>query len=191
MKFAYLVMTEIRSVNKTIQSLYDNIIDYYDADVFICVQNYSENDYENIKLFNKNVVYSEIYQKPDPTVYFGPNNNLNASPIVDASWNIKSNLQIYINYHKMSQVIRDNVDKYDYFIMIRTDITILYPFPSKEIFESIPEAIYSFDPNYCRGWGGCGFSMFVHRKFIMSYLSSYYNIISKYHYCIHCKIASL
>jgi hypothetical protein len=182
MKFAYLVMTELRSINKTIHGLYDHIIDYYNADVFICVQNYSENDHENIKLFNKNVVYSEIYQKPEPSVYFGVNHNLNANPIFDGSWNIKSNLQIYINYHKMSKIIRDSIDKYDYFITIRPDITILYPFPSKEIFESIPEAIYSFDPNYCRSWGGCGFSMFVHKKFIMSYLSCYYNIISSINY---------
>ena len=45
MKFAYLVMTELRSLSKNIQNLYNYIINPYDADIFICVQESSNNDY--------------------------------------------------------------------------------------------------------------------------------------------------
>jgi hypothetical protein len=175
MKFAYLVMTELRSLDKTIQQLYDYIITPYDADIFICVQQTFSDDNEKIKLFNKNVVHSEIYTKPDPNIYFGTDNNIN---IRSGSWCIPSNLQIYINYHKMSQIIEKYVDKYDYFITIRTDVCILFPFPDKQFFENIPNALYSVDATYCKNWGGCGFSVFIHKKFIMNYLMCYYNIIS-------------
>ena len=175
MKFAYLVMTELRSLDKTIQQLYDYIINPYDADIFICVQQTFSDDNEKIKLFNKNVVHSEIYTKPDPNIYFGTNNNIN---IRSGSWCVPSNLQIYINYHKMSQIIEKYVDKYDYFITLRTDVCILFPFPDKHLFENIPNALYSVDATYCKDWGGCGFSVFIHKKFIMNYLMCYYNIIS-------------
>ena len=175
MKFAYLVMTELRSLDKTIQQLFDYIINPYEADIFICVQQTFSDDNEKIKLFDKNVVYKEIYTKPDPNIYFGPNNNIN---IGMGNWNINSNLQIYINYHKMSQIIEKYIDKYDYFITLRTDVCILFPFPEKKLFENIPPALYTVDAEYCKHWGGCGFSVFIHKTFIMEYLSSYYTIIS-------------
>jgi hypothetical protein len=175
MKFAYLVMTELRSLDMTIQQLYDYIITPYDADIFICVQQTFSDDTEKIKLFNKNVVYSEIYTKPDPNIYFGTDNNI---MIESGSWCIPSNLQIYINYHKMSEIIEKYVDNYDYFITLRTDVSILFPFPDKEFFNTIPNALYTIDSTYCKSWGGPGFSLFIHKKFIMNYLICYHTIIS-------------
>ena len=99
MKFAYLVMTELRSLSKNIQNLYNYIINPYDADIFICVQESSNNDYESIKLFSKNVMYNEIYKRPDPNKYFGEPNNTNIQCKGIDNWNMPSNLQIYINYH--------------------------------------------------------------------------------------------
>ena len=113
MKFAYLVMTELRSLEKNINDLYKYIIDPFEADIFICVQETSIDDYEKIKLFNKNVVYSEIYKKSNPYQYFGKNNSLIIKYDDSFHWNKPSNLQIYINYHKMSQIIEKYVDKYD------------------------------------------------------------------------------
>jgi len=168
-------MTELRSLDKTIQQLYDYIINPYEADIFICVQQTFSDDNEKIKLFDKNVVYNEIYTKPDPNVYFGLDNNIN---IKIGNWNIHSNLQIYINYHKMSQIIEKYIDKYDYFITMRTDVCILFPFPEKKLFENIQPALYTVDAKYCNHWGGCGFSVFIHKAFIMEYLSCYYTIIS-------------
>lgn len=176
MKFAYLVMTELRAIEKTIQNLYEYIIDPYEADIFLCVQKTFSDDDKKIELFNKNVTYKEVYEKPEPHKYFGLKNKLNSNTL--GNWCMPSNLQIYINYNKMSQVIENIIDNYDYFITFRTDVCLLFPLPEKSFFENIPKAIYSFDASYAKNWGGCGFSVFIHKNFIINYLKCYYNVIS-------------
>ena len=178
MKFAYLVMTELRSLEKNINDLYKYIIDPFEADIFICVQEISIDDYEKIKLFNKNVVYSEIYKKSNPYQYFGKNNSLITKYDDSFNWNKPSNLQIYINYHKMAHIIKNLIDNYDYFITMRTDVSILFPFPEKSFFNELPQSIYSFDTEYSKGWGGSGYSVFIHKNFIFNYLRAYYFVIS-------------
>jgi len=183
MKFAYLIMTELRSLNKNINDLYKYIINHFNCDIFICVQESSQDDYEVIKLFDKNVVYSEIYKKPNPYTFFGPNNNTNITKSNnttinnDTSWNKPSNLQIYINYHKMSHIIKNVVNNYDYFITMRTDVSILFPFPEKDFFDKIPQSLYSFNTEYSKSWNGSGYSVFIHKNFILNYLNCYYFII--------------
>lgn len=178
MKFAYLVMTELRSLEKNINDLYKYIIDPFEADIFICVQETSVDDYEKIKLFTRNVVHSEIYKKSNPYQYFGKNNSLIIKYNDSFNWNKPSNLQIYINYHKMGHIIKNIINNYDYFITMRTDVSILFPFPEKNFFYDLPPSIYSFDTEYSKGWGGSGYSVFIHKKFIFSYLCAYYFIIS-------------
>jgi hypothetical protein len=178
MKFAYLVMTELRSLEKNINDLYKYIINPFEADIFICVQETSLDDYEKIKLFDKNVIYSEIYKKSNPYQYFGKNNSLIIKYNDSFNWNKPSNLQIYINYHKMGHIIKNIIQNYDYFITMRTDVSILFPFPEKNFFNDMPPSIYSFDTEYSKGWGGSGYSVFIHKNFIFSYLCAYYFIIS-------------
>ena len=67
-------------------------------------------------------MYNEIYKRPDPNKYFGEPNNTNIQCKGIDNWNMPSNLQIYINYHKMSEIIKDKVNDYDYFITMRTYI---------------------------------------------------------------------
>jgi len=178
MKFAYLVMTELRSLDKNINDLYKYIINPFEADIFICVQELCIEDYEKIKLFDKNLVYSEIYKKPNPYTFFGPNNNTNITMCKgDVNWNKPSNLQIYINYYRMADVIKNVVNNYDYFITMRTDVSILFPFPEKDFFNKIPQSLYSFNTEYSKGWNGSGYSVFIHKNFILKYLNCYYFII--------------
>lgn len=131
-----------------------------------------------MSLFQENVVCKEIYDKPDPIKYFGKNNTLNIVKGVHNHWNKHSNLQIYINQHKMAQVISKVVDNYDYFILIRSDSTILFPFPDKSIFEKLTPAMYFIDAKYSKHWGDIGMPAFIHKNYILHYLNSYYNIIS-------------
>jgi len=176
-KFAFIIMYELRSINKTIDNLYKYIIDYYDADVFIVCQKFQNNDkdYEYLNLFNKNVVYKKIYNKPNPEIYFYDNN---IKKYKSLNWNSYGNLQIYINLNEMSKIIDEYKDKYDYFISLRTDIDITFPFPPKELFENIPNEIYTFDAEYCRLWGGYSTGVFIHNKYIMNYLKSYFDTIT-------------
>ena len=60
MKFAYIVMFELRSLPKTINDLYSRIIDYYDADVFLICQNQFEDDEERVKLFSRRLIKSKV-----------------------------------------------------------------------------------------------------------------------------------
>lgn len=175
MKFAFLVMNELRSINKTINSIYENIINYYNADVFILCQETFDNDLDNINLFNKNVIYKELYKKPNLSTYF--KNYEYIKQFDNDVWNKDSCLNMYINFFKMADIIEKYKDDYDYFIFMRTDIEILFPFPNKEIFEKIPNGLYSFDAKYCNSWGGVGFSAFTHKKYILDYLKCCHEII--------------
>ena len=182
MKFAFLVMYELRALDKTIDSLYKNIIDYYNADIFILAQNKDESDIEKINLFNRNVVHKELYEKIDPREYFNtPFISYDKNEIVDIgaeNWNKYNSIQVYINLYKMAKVIESRVDNYDYFIILRSDIEILFPFPNKELFENIPDEIYTFDPDYCRYWGGWSTGVFIHKKYILNYLNCFYNLLN-------------
>jgi hypothetical protein len=188
MKFAFLVMCEFKGVKSTIDRLYKNLIKHYDADVFICVQKALPDDEERMNLFSENVVYRELYDKPDPATYFGEENNLN---VMNDNWNIPSNLQLYINYHKMAKVIEKIYDKYDYFIIARTDSHILFPFPDKQLFEKVPKAMYFIDAKYNKWWGDIGIPGIIHKNYILDFLSCYYNIISNKEYRLSmCKIVN-
>ena len=184
MKFAYLVMTELRSLNKNIQNLYKYIINPFEADIFICVQEKSIEDYEKIKLFDKNVIKSKIYKKPDPFKYFGNDNNIfkitncNKPELRNRLWSKRSNLQIFINYNQMAEMIKDVGQNYDYFITMRTDVEILFPFPDKNLFNTIPQSLYSFDTNYSKLWGGSGYCVFIHKQFIFNYLNCYFDVLN-------------
>ena len=182
MKFAFLVMCELRAVESTIDGLYKNLIKPYDADIFICVQKALSNDEERMNLFSENVVYRELYDKPDPVTYFGEENNLYLVNESQCNWNFYSNLQVYINYHKMAKVIENVYDQYDYFIILRTDSQILFQFPDKQLFEQLPESVYLLDANYCKKWGDIGFPGIIHKNYILNVLSCYYNVISKRQY---------
>lgn len=185
LKFAFLVMYELRCL-KHIEKIYKNIIDFYNADIIICCQDVSEHQ-DDINLFNKNVVYKQTYTKPDPTIYFKNNKYLNTQ---SHNWNKPSCLQLYINWNEMGNVLEQFKDKYDYFISIRTDIDILFPFPDKHLFENIPKGVYTYNTEYAKWWGGFGCGVFIHKDYIIEYLKSTYNILNNENICdtlsLHC-----
>ena len=173
MKFAFLIGGELRGVKKTVNNLYKYIIDYYNADVFILCQKHFDDDEERLSLFDRNVVYSKLYNKPNPCEYL--NNSNIYSP--EKSWNKPGNLQIYINMNKFAKLLENYKDDYDYFIHFRPDIEIVFPFPEKYLFENIPKSVYIFEADYCSHWGGLGIANFIHKDFVVSYFNSYYDII--------------
>ncbi len=175
MKFAYLIIGELRLIKENIKSLYDHLFDYYDADIFILVQKVSINDYEDIKMFDKRVVYSKIYEKPDPIFFFRDESLLKYK---NDNWNKDSCLQYYINMFEMGKIIKKYKDKYDYFIIHRIDINILFPFPEKSLLEKQINPInYTFDPDFSRYYGGYGTCFFVYKKYIVDYLYAPFDVI--------------
>ena len=169
-----LVMLELRAIKKTINTLYKNIIDPYDADVFIMCQRQFEDDDKNIELFDRKVIHKELYDKPDPHLFF---NNEITKKKPSANWNNDACLQIYINLYKMANIIKPYINDYDYFIFTRSDIEVLFPFPDKELFEKVNKGLYSIDADYCRGYGGIGHPMYIHKDYILPFLTCCYDKI--------------
>ncbi len=100
-------------------------------------------------------------------IYSYPNDN----------WNIDSCLQYYINMRQISDVIEPHIHKYDYFIIHRIDVDILYPPPPLKLLENQSPSAYAFDPDYSRKWGGYGFSFITHRDLILEYLRAPFYVI--------------
>ena len=190
MKFAFLIGGELRAIKKTIKNLYKYIIDFYDADVFILCQKQFDDDEENIKLFDRKLKFAKFYEKPDPFEYFNFDEKIKQN-IEDKKkskekllqykgiWYKEENLQIYINLNEYAKIIKNYINDYDYFIGLRSDIDIMFPFPEKELFEKIPNDVYSFIPNYTKSWGGQGLPNFLHKNYILDCLTSYYDYIKE------------
>jgi hypothetical protein len=172
MKFAFLIMYEIRSLKK-IENLYKYIINYYNCDLFICCQEL-DNTNEKLKLFENNVISKRIYKKINPKDYY---NNQNLGNYNQQNWNNNNCLQIYINWNEMANDLEQHINNYDYFILLRTDIDILFNLPDKDFFENIPNAIYSFEAQYAKNFGGYSTGVFVHRNYILNYLRCTYNVL--------------
>jgi hypothetical protein len=175
MKFALLIMYELRSTYKCIEGLKSKLIDFYNADVFVLCQRQFEDDATRLSLFDTNVKHDELYDKPNPLEYFGEDSNITLpSPHM---WNNAGNSQIYINNHKMSKIISQVVNDYDYYILVRSDIQILFDFPSPEVFETLRPGLHAHSCPVFDTFGGIGLAHFVHKNFILDYLTAPYDAI--------------
>lgn len=175
MKLAYLIMGECRFPDISIQKIQKYIVDFYDADLFICCQKIYDYKEELVqKAFTKNVKYCHLYEKPD-AYSFLENEELKLYTTDNCFQ--EPYLQYYINLFKMYECILNHLDNYDYFMCMRPDMDILFPFPGIEILESIPKGVYTIDANYAKSWGGLSIGIFVHRNYIVDYLRSYYDVI--------------
>jgi hypothetical protein len=157
--------------------LKSKLIDYYGADVFVLCQRHFEDDDYRLALFNTNLKHAELYDKPNPLDYFGEESNISIPSDKVANWNNPGNSQIYINNHKMSKIISQVVDDYDYYILLRMDIQVLFNFPDPEIFKHITPGIHAFSCPFFDLFGGIGLANFVHKNFILEYLTAPYELI--------------
>jgi len=180
MKFAIIIMFELRSFYKTIDFFSKYLIDFYNADIFIVCQEHFPNDSEKLKYFEKygdRVKICKLYKKPDLSEYFGKEciHFLKKKFGMGAGFSTPACLQAYINHYEAAKCIKPYVNDYDYFIIMRIDINILFEFPPIEFFENqLSPAIYTFRPKYAY-WGGSGLGNFIHKNFIIQYLEAYYD----------------
>jgi hypothetical protein len=185
MKFAFLVGGELRGVKKTIKKLYKYIADFYDADIIIVCQKCFHDDEDRLKLFNRRLKFSKLYDKPNPIEYFGIDSNIefiieNGTHIRnhdDIAWRYPEMLQIIINMNEMSKVLKTINEEYDYYIFFRTDINILFPFPDKCLFKNFSAGVYSLEGKYCQFWGGQGMANYIHKNYIHNLLTACYDYI--------------
>ena len=176
MKFAMMVMGELRCMHKNFLNLIERIIQYYNADVIIVCQNAFHDDIERIDYLKKYTVHVHIYDKPDPLTYFGENTCLNNISEKGGEWNKFGCLQIYINMMEMNNVIlKHNLD-YDYYLMFRSDSYILFDLPTIDIFEESPPSVYGFYSEYWKDAGNLG-GQYIHKNYINTYLTAPYTYI--------------
>ena len=172
MKVAVLIMYELRAVHKTIAEIYQRLIDYYDADVFICCQRQYPEDDERLQLFDRKVKFKQLYVKPPPKDVLGT--SFAMMPVhPQLPWNSPASAQFYINNLYISNALKPYSSQYDYFVTMRTDCTYLFDLPPPSLLETLPPAVWCFHPRYARSWGGSGLGTFVPRQYIHGYLECY------------------
>lgn len=141
-KTAICLFGELRGIKTCIPTLYENIINKWDSDLFLCFNMYKFSEYEQIKEINKNVIVSNIYEKEDvykifPNSFYEKyvpylenvlkNSNKWGCNIIGPILGSHSNLLIRLNWYNLSKILIDYVDKYDYFLITRPEH--LYKFP--------------------------------------------------------------
>jgi hypothetical protein len=171
---AFLVMYELRCVNReTVKSLYDNIVDVYDADIYILCQKQFDDDAERVALFDRNVVKAELYDPRGDADVVKKIEKWQDHPRTElANFVNDGNVNVYVNNVMFESYLGDLADSYEWFVMSRTDVSILFPFPPKDTLEGLEPGVYCFSPEYCRLWGGSGGGNIVHRDFIRKYLTA-------------------
>lgn len=171
---AFLVMYELRCVNEeTVKSLYDNIIDVYNADVFILCQKQFEDDAARVAMFDRNVVKSTVYEpRGDAGIDRAIERWQDLPRTHHANFVNDGNVNVYMNNVMFKAYLGELADSYDWFVMSRTDVKILFPFPPKRVLVDLEPGVYCFSPKYCEAWGGSGGGNIVHRDFIREYLSA-------------------
>ncbi len=133
---------ELRGIKSCIPSLYENIIDLWDSDVFLCFNLYKKSEYDEINQIYKKVIISNIYEKEDvytrfPKTFYEKyvpymqqvlkQSNKWGCNIIGPILGSHANLLIRLNLYNLSKILINYVDKYDYFIITRPDH--LYKFP--------------------------------------------------------------
>jgi len=171
-----MMMGELRCIHKNHTVIKKQLIDYYNADVIIVCQNTFHDDKKRIDYFKENTVYCQIYDKPDPLIYFDNDCCLKNVSNVGGEWNTFGCLQIYINMMEMHKVISTYNWDYDYYLMFRTDSNILFDLPDISIFNNLPHSVYGFYTDYWKEWGNLG-GHYIHKKYINKYLSAPYQYI--------------
>ena len=177
MKFAMMVVNELRCMHKNYLNLIERIIQYYNADVIIVCQNAFQDDIERIEYLKKYTVHVSIYDKPDPLTYFGENTCLKNIENGWGQWNSFGCLQIYINMMEMNNVITKHNLDYDYYLMFRTDSCILFDLPPIDIFKEAPPSVYGFYSEFWKKIGNHG-GQYIHKNYITDYLTAPYTYIN-------------
>lgn len=122
-RFAVCLYTELRGVKETVESIYKNVIYVLSADVFICCQKTFDDDAERLKLFDRNVVYKEVYERPDPLLLMP---KIREFPY-GGNWRYPAAEHFYVNMNKLAQIFKLFSGDYDYFLFMRPDTKVIFP----------------------------------------------------------------
>jgi len=166
-KIATCLYGPIRGVKRCYPTLVKNIIEQWDTDIFLCLQNCNKDDYENIKEIKGNIIESEIYQNENLETCFSESFYSKLIPYVKLVMQNDPTLFPYdvnflgpifgshapllarLNSVKLAIMLKRHVDKYDYFLITRLDHFYLFPIFDKSFLNS--DYIFKYDGH---DWGG-------------------------------------
>jgi hypothetical protein len=119
MKIALCISGTVRTFKKCYQSLIDNIINLYDCDVFMFIQN-GENvkDMDLIKSVKKVIVEPPVLDEKDYKKYVRHMSSVPLQNFLRQIYNVKMCNDLVLDYEKQKNI------KYEWIIRCRTDIII-------------------------------------------------------------------
>jgi len=169
-KYAVCMWGQLRSVDKIIENLYQNLLEPLEADFFVMVQKTGTDIDKNMDLLKtENKI---MYESPDVTKIFTNYNKL-----------LKNNnyinipyLNMYYNWYKICETFGDIFEQnYEYTIITRSDLLHLIPYPDISSLYDKKNLFWCYHGNE---WGGINYNLIcVPSKYIKSYLFSFYTYL--------------
>lgn len=150
--FLVCVFGELRAAHKCAKALYDAVIDPLGADVVVLAQRTFPDDEARLAAFDRRVVHAELYDKPDDAgrAYFHPG-AFDAHAGLVGLWKDNNNVQQYVNWDKLSMVVKPLASVYDYLVILRSDWAFEVPCPGRELLASSPTRLWTVNKNVCDG----------------------------------------
>jgi len=182
----------MRSPNSCLHTLYKNIIEPWQTDVIVCVNEcYSHPDKSDservdmLRQFGANIVEQDIRKQPDLNTFFPKSFYDKFIPMAQERLKQHGNpcwvnfvgplvgthaaLHIRVNWYKLSNILRDKnyVDKYDYFLITRPDHLYMFPMFDKSFLNE--DEIVHYDEH---GFGGVNSDfVIVSKKNVLDWLN--------------------
>lgn len=173
-KIATCLFGPIRGTKRCYPTLVKNIIEEWDCDLFLCLQNCNEGDSEKIKDIKGNIIESEIYQNENLETCFSESFYNKLVPYVKsiirndfncASYDVNflgpllgshAALLARLNWVKLGKILEKHISKYDYFLITRLDHFYLFPIFDKSFLN--PNYIFKYDGH---DWGGINSELLI------------------------------
>lgn len=130
-KYAVCLYAQQRAIKETVDSLYENVLNHLDADLFLALKKTDIETENKFELYKDRLVGKHIYEQPDFTdkykeeyEYIKLHNNDNNNKFRVNFYSIMHNFHV-IN----TEFTKTFEDNYEYIIFSRTDMKYLIPFP--------------------------------------------------------------
>lgn len=137
LKVAICLVGEPRGIKSCFSSLFENLIEPLNADVFYSFNRATIEDDEKIKLINKNLIFGELKEKADLTKTIVPESLI--SKLIEEDFSPTTNwvgtvngyrggiCYRHLDFKRMAEILSDKINNYDYFIITRSDFFYLFP----------------------------------------------------------------
>lgn len=171
MKIAVCILNSPRAIDYAIPTIYENIIDHLDADVF-CMFTIGEHndDLDRISRVKKRVIEKQFWNPKElisflPKIFWDTHIKFAQSFFEDKYNNYLSPIYVSKNstcprwfglpprytVFKLLKMMNKYIDQYDYFILLRSDLYFLFPLINRDIIKNNKKYILNYDTHDFQG----------------------------------------